>query len=128
MNFMNGRIIKLDGKFYFDEGRFKVKVAGEMAPGIAGYEGKEIIFGIRPEDIYDKLFAQNAPPENMVKAVVEVIEPMGSEVHLHLNSGKNTFVAKVGGHNKPAVNQAMDLVFDTGKAHFFDPKTDIAID
>lgn len=127
MNFLNGRIVKSDGRFYFDERKFKVRITNEMSPLISGYEGKDIIFGIRPEDIYDKLFVTQAPPENIVKAVVEVIEPMGSEVHLHLNSGRHIFVAKVGGHNRPLVNQQVDLVFDMSKAHFFDRETEAAV-
>ncbi len=52
---------------------------------------------------------------------------MGSEVYLHLNTGKNLLIAKVGGHNRPRVNQDMDLVFDMAKAHFFDKDTDNTI-
>jgi len=47
-----------------------------MISKVASYEGKEIVFGIRPEDIYDKLFVQEAPPENTVTARVDVVEPM----------------------------------------------------
>ena len=84
MNFLNGRIVKTDGKFHFDEGTFKIRVVDDMVPKISGYEGKEIVFGIRPEDIYDKLFVQEAAPENTVTARVDVVEPMGSEVYLHM--------------------------------------------
>jgi multiple sugar transport system ATP-binding protein len=84
------------------------------------YAGKEVIFGIRSEDIYDKLFVSEAPPENIVRVNCEVYEPMGSEVYLYLNTGKNTFIARVGAHDKPKVNQDMDVVFDMSKVHFFD--------
>jgi len=127
INLMNGRIIKKDRKMYFDEGRFKVELVQTMYPKIAPYEGKEIIFGIRAEDIYDKLFTSEASPENTVKATCEVVEPMGSEVYLYLNSGKNTFIARVGAHNRPEVNRDMDLVFDMNKVHFFDKDTDTTI-
>jgi len=127
INLMSGRIIKKDRKMYFDEGRFKVELVQTMYPKIAPYEGKEIIFGIRAEDIYDKLFTSEASPENTVKATCEVVEPMGSEVYLYLNSGKNTFIARVGAHNRPEVNRDMDLVFDMNKVHFFDKDTDATI-
>jgi len=127
MNFMEGRIIKKDSKFYFDEGAFKIKVMDEMLDDVASYEGKRVTLGIRPQDIYDKLFVSDAPPENIVTATVEVVEPMGSEVYVYLNSGKNTFVAKMGGHDKPQVNSDMDLVFDTSRVHFFDMHTEEAI-
>ena len=98
-----------------------------MIPKLMAYLNKEIIFGIRPEDIYDKLFVSYASVDNMIKANCEVIEPMGSEVYLHLNTGKSPLIAKVGGHNRPAINQDMDLVFDMAKVHFFDKETDNTI-
>jgi len=127
MNFIKGTIIKKDGKFYFNEGKFQVKIIDSMIKALVLYADKEVIFGIRPENIHDKLFVSEAPPENTVRATCEVIEPLGSEAYLYLNTGENSLVAKVGGHNKPAINQDMDLVFDMAKVHFFDKDTDKAV-
>ncbi len=127
MNFMNGRIIKNDGRFYFDEAKFQVKIVEEMYKSLSSYLGKEITFGIRAEDIYDKLFASEAPPENIVRATCEVVEPMGSEVYLYLRTDKHTFIARVGAHDRPEINQDMDLVFDMSKVHFFDKDTELTI-
>ncbi|HLF17964.1 MAG TPA: sn-glycerol-3-phosphate ABC transporter ATP-binding protein UgpC [Candidatus Omnitrophota bacterium] len=127
ISLMNGRIIKKERKYYFDEGKFQVKLVEEMYKVITPYEGKDIIFGIRPEDIYDKLFVSESSPDNVVRAICEVIEPLGSEVYLYLNSGKHTFIARVGAHNRPEVNRDMDLVFDMSKVHFFDPETEETI-
>ena len=127
MNFMNGKIIKKERKYYFDEGKFQVKIVEDMYNTLVPYEGKEITFGIRAEDIYDKLFVAVAPLENTIQATCEVVEPMGSEVFLYLNSGKNQFIARVGAHNRPEVNRDMDLVFDMSKVHFFDKETESTI-
>ncbi len=127
MNFIKGSIVKKEGKIYFNEGNFQVKVIDAMLPKVSGYLGKEIIFGIRAEDIYDKLFVSEAPSENTIRATCEIIEPMGSEVYLYLNTGRSSLVAKVGGHDKPTLNQDMDLVFDMSKIHFFDKDTDKVI-
>ncbi|KPK37985.1 MAG: glycerol-3-phosphate ABC transporter ATP-binding protein [Omnitrophica WOR_2 bacterium SM23_29] len=127
MNFFVGQIIKKDGKFHFAEGTFTVKIVDGMIPNISGYEGKEVTFGIRPEDIYDKLFVQEAPPENTITARVDVVEPMGSEVYLHMATPKQIFIARVGGHNKPEVNRDINLVFDMNKIHFFDKSTEKTI-
>jgi len=127
MNFMNGRIIKKDSRIYFDEGRIKVKVVEDMYPKLVPYIGKDVILGIRAEDIYDKLFVSEAPPENIVRVNCEVVEPMGSEVYLYLNTGKHTFVARVGAHDRPGVNQDMDVVFDMSKVHFFNKDTEDTI-
>lgn len=129
MNFVEGKIAKKDSKFYFNEtnGRIKVKIVDEMMPKLQPYVGKEIAFGIRSEDIYDKLFASEAPPENTVAMACEVVEPMGSEVYLHLSTGKHSLIAKVGSHDNPPINQDMDLVFDMAKVHFFDKDTEKTI-
>ncbi|MBU2540949.1 MAG: sn-glycerol-3-phosphate ABC transporter ATP-binding protein UgpC [Candidatus Omnitrophica bacterium] len=127
MNFLNGSIRKNDGRLYFDEGQIKVKLVEEMNEKLKSYVGKEVIFGIRSEDIYDKLFVSEAPPENIVKATCEVVEPMGSEVHLYLRTPRNYFIAKVGAHDRPPLNEDMDLVFDMSKVHFFDKNTEAII-
>jgi multiple sugar transport system ATP-binding protein len=127
INFMTGKILKKENKYFFDEGKLQVKLIDAMYPKIAPYNGKEIIMGIRSEDIYDKLFASEASQENTVRATCEVVEPLGSEVFLYLTSGKHNFIARVGAHDRPDINRDMDLVFDMSKVHFFDSKTEETI-
>lgn len=127
MNFMNGRFIKKNGKIYFEEGKIVVKVVEDMYKKVEPYAGKEVVFGIRSEDIYDKLFAAQATPDNVVRVNCEVAEPMGSEVYLYLNTGKHTFIARVGAHDRPKINQDIDVVFDMSKVHFFDKDTEETI-
>jgi multiple sugar transport system ATP-binding protein len=127
INFMTGKIIRKDRKYFFDEGKFQVKLIDGMYPKIAAYDGQEIVMGIRSEDIYDKLFASEASLENTVRATCEVVEPLGSEVYLYLGSGKHSFIARVGAHDRPEVNRDMDLVFDMSKVHFFDSKNEETI-
>lgn len=127
MNFMSGKIIKKENKLYFDEGKILVKLVEASYEKMKPYIGKEIIFGIRSEDVYDKLFVSEAPPENIVRVNCEVVEPMGSEVYLYLNTGKHTFIARVGAHDRPRVGEDMDLVFDMSKVHFFDKETEETI-
>lgn len=120
MNFIQGRVIKKDSKFYFDAESFQVRILEEMLDSLQDYLEKEVIFGIRPEDIYDKLFVSEAPPENIVRVNVEVVEPMGSEVYLYLHSGKASFIAKVSGQEQVEPGQDLEVVFDMSKIHFFD--------
>lgn len=130
MNFVKGRIVRKNSKFYFYEtaGIIKAWLVDAMANAISPYEDKEVIFGIRSEDIYDKLFvAVPPPPENVVTMTCEVIEPLGSEVYLHLSTGASRITAKGGGHDNPPINKEMDVVFDMNKVHFFDKDTERAI-
>jgi len=127
MNFMEGKIIKKESRFYFNEGKCAVKIVEDMYEKIVPYLNREVIFGIRSEDIYDKLFVSEAPPENIIRVNCEVVEPMGSEVYLYLHTGNHTFIARAGAHDRPKVNQNMDVVFDMSKVHFFDKKTEKTI-
>jgi multiple sugar transport system ATP-binding protein len=127
ISLMDGRIIRKERKYYFDDGKFQVKLVEDMYKAIAPYEGKDVTCGIRAEDVYDRLFVKEASAENTVHAVCEFVEPLGSEVYLYLNSGRSQFVARVGGHDRPEVNRDMDIVFDMSKVHFFDRDTEKTI-
>jgi multiple sugar transport system ATP-binding protein len=98
-----------------------------MYGALEDYIDKRVIFGIRSEDIHDKLFVSEAPPENIVTMTCEVIEHLGSEGYIHLNTGKNILVARVSGDANPRVNQDMDVVLDMSKVHFFDKVTEKTI-
>ncbi|MDD5584057.1 MAG: sn-glycerol-3-phosphate ABC transporter ATP-binding protein UgpC [Candidatus Omnitrophica bacterium] len=121
MNFMEGKIIKKSGGLYFDEGNFKVKILEEMYNKLSSYVDGKVVFGIRAENIYDKLFASNATPDNTVLVLCDVVETMGSQNHLYLSTGKHTMVALVESSNKPAIGSMVEVVFDMRKVHFFDP-------
>ena len=127
MNFLRGTVQRLHKQLFFHEGAFKLRIVDDMAASLSPYEGKETIFGIRPEDLYDKLFIAEAPADSTASATVEVVEPMGSEVYLHVKAGRHPIIARVGPQARPEINQDMDIVFDMGKAHFFDPETERAI-
>ena len=123
MNFMEGTLVKKGSGLFFNEDNFQVKLLDEMAAQLADYEGKDVILGLRPEDIYDKVYAPNASPDNTITATVEVVEPMGAEAYLYLTTGKTPFIARVDTHEQVEVNNDIELVFDMSKAHVFDPES-----
>jgi multiple sugar transport system ATP-binding protein len=112
---------------YFNEGSLKIKINEDMYEKLNKYKGKRLSFGIRPNDIHDKLFMPEAPKGITVTATVEVVEPMGSETILYLKTAHSNFTAKVSAKENPEVNQEVELVFDMPKAHFFDPETEKTI-
>ncbi len=127
MNFIEGKIMRKGKLLYFDEGNFRIKIMENMYKKLDKYIDERLLMGIRSEDIYDKLFVSEAPPENIVTMTCEVVEHLGSEVYIHMNTGKHIIVARVSGDANPQINQDMDLVFDTGKIHFFDKSTEKTI-
>jgi len=127
MNFLKGKIIGQNGEYHFQDRGTKLRLLPQHHSKIGRFRDKEVIFGIRPEDIYDKIFAQDARPEFTMTATVDVVEPMGSEIYLYLNAGRNQFVARVSNQDTAAINQDLQVVFDMSKAHFFDLTTEEAI-
>ncbi len=127
MNFINGYIRRRNGRLYFDEGSFQVGILERMYEPLRPYIDKELLFGIRPEDIYDKLFVTEASPDNTVSVTVEVVETMGSEVYLYLKSEEHSFIARVASRSTPELYKRLDIVFDMDKVHFFDCETEETI-
>ena len=127
MNFLTGTVVRSGQSFFFQNKTLRLRIVDEMAARLAAYEQRPVLFGIRPEDLYDKLFITEAPSDCIIRSTVELVEPLGAEVYLHLKVGAHALMARVGPHDRPEVNQDLDLVFDMGKAHFFDPHTEAAI-
>jgi len=127
MNFLKGTIFAEEGDYYFQDRGLKLRILPHFYSRIAQYKGQLVTMGIRPEDIYDKIFAQDARPEFTITATVDVVEPMGSEIYLYLTCGANNFVVRVSNQDTAAMNQDLQVVFDMSKAHFFDPQTGAVI-
>ena len=126
MNFMEGKLLD-DGGLIFDEGNFKVKISSKMTEELKPYAGKEVVFGLRPEDIYEQGLCEGARERVPAQATLEVLEPMGNELFLYLTTGTHPLVARVDVHEEPKVGQKLDLIFDMSKAQFFDKETEEAI-
>ncbi len=124
MNFINGRIERNNGSMRFNEGSFQVDMNENLSKVAESLDGKEVVFGIRPEDIHDPEHSQEEIGGAAVTSRVEVIEPVGAESFWYLTTGKNTFIAKVSAHAKAEVNKERSLVFDVSKAHLFDINTE----
>jgi len=126
-NFLKGKIIPRNGELYFVDEGLRLKILKQQQERLSAFVNRDIVMGIRPEDVYDKLFAQDASEEFIITATVELIEPMGSEIYLYFVSGRNHFIARVSNQDTATANQDLQLVFDMSKAHFFDPKTEVSI-
>src|SRR5690606_3509888 len=94
--------------------------------GIA-YIDKDVVFGIRPEDVADVLTLSEVNPAQIIEAVVEVSEPMGSETYLYLDTGTHAFIARVRGSDRFEINDRIKLSFLLDRAHLFDPATERVI-
>ena len=89
-----------------------------------GYDGKKLIFGIRPEDINTEAAFLETFPDSVVHATISVSELLGSESHLYCQVGNSEFIARVDARDHLETGAGIDLGFDLNKAHFFDFETE----
>lgn len=122
MNFIN---VKLENGYIVANGlNLKVPEGALKVLREKGYEGKELIFGIRPEDVNTEAAFLETFPESVVKATISVSELLGSESHLYCQVGDNEFIAKVDARDYHETGATIELGFDLNKAHFFDKETE----
>jgi len=127
MNFLRTKLVQRDGGLEVDAGAFRLPVPADVAPTAKPWVGQEVIFGIRPEDIQDRALWRDAPPEWTVRANVDVHEPIGSDIILHLSAGDHTVIARVDAHSEARMGKPTEVVFNMRKLHLFAPETSEAI-
>jgi multiple sugar transport system ATP-binding protein len=125
--------------------------------GLTAFEGRELIVGIRPEDMEDPALATDAPPDRQLTGKVELTEALGSEIMVHFSidaahavtedvsdlqkdigtdrapgsgiasSGGAVIVARFGPRSRVKVGETIQVAVDTRSLHFFDPQTSLGI-
>ena len=123
MNFFNVKVAS--GKLTNNEGlnmdlpEGKAKLLKEQ-----GYEGKEVILGIRPEDIQASNLAQQAYPNQTIEAEVVVSELLGAETMLYLRAGSTEFVSRVEARDFRNPGEKITVALNLNKSHFFDAQSE----
>ena len=125
MNFIDGKMVRSNGKTYFDEGSFKIAIPDNMAAKVQ--PDQPVVFGIRPEHMRDRDTLTDVDEDSVVSSRVEVIEPVGAEALWYFTTGQNTFIARVDSHCHAEVNRDKSMVIDVEKAHLFDPSSEETI-
>ena len=127
MNFMDAKIEK-DGDTYYIEGggTFKIRVPEDKEDYIKDYVDKDVVFGVRPEDIVDTDINHDfeVKEDNSFKADVDVVEPMGSEIYLYLAEEGHSLIARVEAESKAKTGDTISLGVDLRKIHIFDAETE----
>jgi len=124
MNFLNVKIVDEGGRLIADEGNFKIAVTGKNMDLLKPYAGKEVTFGIRPEDL---VYTEKDEAGKNIKTTIEVVEPLGAEIHLYVNTKSHKIIARVPPHHSFKVNEAASFIPNMDKAIFFDIQTEKAI-
>jgi multiple sugar transport system ATP-binding protein len=149
MNLMRGSLERSGDGLVVRLGDVTLDVAGSR-PALAGYVGREVAVGLRPEDVEDAALAADAHTGSRLRTNVDIREDMGAEVFLHVpafappaltedvrealedaaaeTATRNAFVARVDRSSRAVSGDAIELVVDTRRLHFFDLETGAAID
>ena len=104
-----------------------VRLDHASAQLLRGYIGRQVLLGIRPEQITCRPILPGAPPQGATETLIELVQPLGSETCLHLAGHGHSFVARVGSKEELSVNQRVSVNFDVRQAHFFDPASEATI-
>jgi multiple sugar transport system ATP-binding protein len=128
MNFFDARVSRNGDGYSFDAGSIQLAAPSSRTEALKSYEGKTLVFGVRPEDLIDKRLSMvPAEPGNTFRSLVEVTEPMGDRIHLYLATPPHTFVANVDAQCQAQDEQEIEIVVDLEKTHAFDKETEKAI-
>ena len=128
MNFSSAKIAKMNGDIIVDTGDVAVTLPANKKDVYAEHIGKEVVLGIRPEDLHDPNFI---PPgvdqQSLIEAKVDVMEMMGNEVFVYLKVGDRSMIARVDPRTDYKVGDTIQISGNTDNLHLFDKDTEIAI-
>ncbi len=126
MNFFKA---KIEGEYVVLDDKVRLKIPGGKLKLLKdkNYVGKEVIFGIRPEDIHDEPVFIESFPDDVIEVNIEVAELTGAELMLYSSLAGHDFVARIDARNQIKAGDKVKLGLDLNKAHFFDTETELRI-
>ena len=123
MNFVDVRLVQDDGRLYVDGGSFRLRIPDRVRDTYHTRLDGDVVFGIRPEHINDSTFRTDSARGEPLDTMVEVIEPLGSEVLLILRAGDHPLIAKVAPHTPARERAPITLYVNMDRMHLFDKET-----
>jgi multiple sugar transport system ATP-binding protein len=122
MNLIPARLLHDNGVYQVKIESMKIEIPKWMGQKAFDYINKEIIFGLRPEDIYSKI---NCPQglNNHTNCDVIVIENMGNDLYVHVSRDSHSFIARLAPDTPVTENAVHPISFDTQRCHLFDKQS-----
>jgi multiple sugar transport system ATP-binding protein len=127
MNFLQATLEGEDGRVYVKTDALRLQLPERCAARVRERVGRSVVFGVRPDDIYDRSLASQVGDGSEATLTVDVMEPMGSTVYVYLTTGKHALIADLDAETKAKDGEPLDVVFDMGKTHLFDPETEVVL-
>ncbi len=134
MNFLEGKLQQENGQLRFITDGWSVSLSPEKENWLkqSGYDGKQVVLGIRPEDLYMK-GSRIRQDENILQAEsfvaeVDVLENMGSEYYIYFhNIGNREMIARVEAESGITPQSRVELTANINKIHLFDKESEQSI-
>ena len=118
MNFLTVKVLEKNGAIVCDEGSFEINPTEEQAKKLKDWVGKEITFGIRPEDL---TYVEKPAAKDDMQMKITNKEPLGAETHLYLISNKGqSIIAKTTATAEFRLGDTVNVVPNMEKAKFFE--------
>ena len=129
MNFVDALLEKKDNGLWLSFKQFSILLPEGKAKKLEGteYVGKELVMGIRPENIHDEEAYLSSMPDSIVEAKVDVVEMMGAETFLYLLMEGYNMNARVHPRTPAQPGDVIKIAIDTNKIHLFDKDTERTI-
>jgi multiple sugar transport system ATP-binding protein len=127
MNFLPAKLIAEDGRVYVTGASFKLKVPPDKAGKLEDYIDREVVLGIRPENLKAKEMVPDYDPETVLEAQVRVREPLGDELIIHAENGGVELVARLDPRIEVGIDQTIELIAEMDFMHIFNKETEETI-
>ena len=129
MNFLDATLNSKDDGLWLTFAGCSIKLPDGKAnqEALKPYIGKEVIFGIRPENIHDEEAYISSMPNSIVDVDVELTELMGAETYLYLKIDDSNMIARVNPRSTAKHGDKIKVAFDANKLHIFDKETHMAV-
>lgn len=120
MNFTNARVVGEGDRLFVEGGDFRLSVPESLCERYATAKDREVIWGIRPQHLYDGRLKRPFPGGEPLRVAVEVVQPVGPEVITLARRGANRLTACLGSETDACTNREMDFLIDMNFMHLFD--------
>jgi multiple sugar transport system ATP-binding protein len=127
MNFFDAKLSQSDGKTVVDCASFHILIPDSVAGPYRPHVGKQVVVGVRPEDLHDPHFIPPGIVASTIEAEVELTELMGAEIYVYYKSGDKSFMARVDPRTQAKIGNKVQVAVDTNKLQVFNKETEMAI-
>ncbi len=123
MNLLDARIVREDDSLYVQHDQLKLRLTRSWQERVSSSLALEVVLGIRPEHIHDSRTKEGFPGAEILRATVEVVEPIGSEIVLLGRCGSFNFTARVDSETDVRPQMTLDFLVDMNRIRLFDKTT-----